>query len=139
MTLRAQEDAARRKMIQQASRAALRAHFSGDGAGARRWLFLREALLHSAGWTGALLCVASWAVVAGLLFGPNHADILLQVYSWLVVTPFEEVLARSNEAFTSVAWSCVQFGLMLGFGLKLRAVVKPAQEAAKQQFSDSIV
>lgn len=80
MTLRAQEDAARRKMIQQASRAALRAHFSGDGAGARRWLFLREALLHSAGWTGALLCVASWAVVAGLLFGPNHADILLQVY-----------------------------------------------------------
>lgn len=134
MKLTKEQRAARSKAIEQAAISALREHFIGQGASARRLQFLRGALLASVGWLAKLLCLGSWAVIAGLLVGPEHDFFLKQVHAWMVATPMDQVLAQSHAMFLSAAWEFVKMSLLLGFGQKLLAVVKPAAEQAKQRF-----
>lgn len=134
MKLSKEQRAARSKAVEQASIAALREHFTGQGATARRLQFLRGALLASIGWFAKLLFISSWAVIAGLLVGPEHDFFLKQVHAWMVATPVDQVLAQSHAMFVSAAWEFGKMSLVLGVGQKLFAVVKPAVEQVKQQF-----
>lgn len=91
-------------------------------------------MLASLGWFAKLLFIGSWAVIAGLLVGPEHDFFLKQVHAWMVATPVGQVLAQSHAMFISAAWELVKMSLMLGVGQKLLAVVKPATEQVKQRF-----
>lgn len=122
----------------QTSRAAvvaLREHFTGKGAASRCLQFLRGALMASAGWTAKLLFVGSWAVIGGLLAGPEHDFFLKQVHAWMVATPVDQVLLQSHTMFVSAAIECIKIGLVLGFGQKLLTVVMPAVQQVKQSFT----
>ena len=126
---------ARDKAIQQASIAALRTYFTGDGAARRGLLFLRGALLSSAGWTAKFVFLASWAVIGGLLAGPQHDFFLMQVHEWMVATPVDQVLAQTHAMALSSALTCAKIGIIAGFGQKLLGVVKPSIQEAKRQLS----
>jgi hypothetical protein len=134
MKLTKEQRAARSKAIERAAIAALREYFTGQGAVARRLQFLRGALLASTGWFAKLLFVGSWAVIAGLLVGPEHEFFLKQVHAWMVAMPVDQVLAQSHAMFASVAWEFGKMSLLLGVGQKLLSVVKPAAEQVKQRF-----
>lgn len=123
-----------RRVVQQAARNAIKAHFTGEGANARRWRFLRDALLASGGWTAKFLFLFSWAIVGGLLVGPDHEVFFRQVYAWVATTPVEQALAQSHASFISFFWLSVKLGLIVGFGQKLFSLAKPAVDAAKGQF-----
>lgn len=134
MKLTKQQREARRKVIQKASREALRAHFTGDGATARRLRFVWGGLIASAGWTARIMFVASWAVIGGLLAGPEHDFFLSQVHAWMVATPVDQVLAQTHKEFLFIVFECTKIGLIVGFVQKLFAIASPAIEQAKQQF-----
>jgi hypothetical protein len=134
MKLTKEQRAARSKSIQLATITSLREHFTGQGAATRRLQFLRDASLASAVWFARLLFIGSWAVIAGLLVGPEHDFFLKQVHAWMVATPVDQVLVRSHAMFLSVAWEFGKMSLLLGVGQKLLAVVRPATEQAKQRF-----
>lgn len=134
MNLTKEQRAARSKAIEQASILALREHFTGEGATSRRLRFVKGALLASAAWLAKLACLASWAVIAGLLVGPDHNFFLTQVHAWMVATPLEQVLERSHAMFMSMAWEIMKMSLLLGVGQSLLGVIKPAAEQAKQRF-----
>ena len=59
MKLTKEQRAARSKAVERAAIAALREHFTGQGATARRLQFLRGALLASVGWFAKLLFIGS--------------------------------------------------------------------------------
>lgn len=126
-----------RTQLQQATQRAavdaLRAHFMGDGATARRLRFGRDVLLSSAAWTARLLFVASWAVIGGLLVGPDHEFFLKQVHAWMVATPVDQVVAQGNAAFMAMFTEVIKLGAFLGVGQRLLALVSPAVELAKQE------
>ncbi|GAA5787255.1 hypothetical protein [Chitiniphilus shinanonensis] len=134
MKLTKQQRAQLSNQTQRAAVAALRSHFMGEGATYRRFQFLRGALMASAGWTAKLLFIGSWAVIGGLLAGPEHDFFLKQVHAWMVATPVDQVLAQSHAMFVSAAIECVKIGALLGFGQKLLAVVTPAVQQVKQNF-----
>jgi hypothetical protein len=135
MKLTKQQRAQLQSQTQRAAVAALREHFTGEGAASRSLQFLRGALMASAGWTAKLLFVGSWAVIGGLLVGPEHDFFLKQVHAWMVATPVDQVLVQSHAMFVSAAIECVKIGLLLGFGQKLLSVVTPAVQQAKQNFT----
>ena len=134
MKLTKQQREARSKVIQQASRAALRSHFTGDGATARRLRFVWSGLIASAGWTAKIMFVASWAVIGGVLAGPEHDFFLSQVHSWMVATPVDQVLTQTHKEFLFIVFECTKIGLIVGFVQKLFAIASPAIKQAKQQF-----
>ena len=134
MNLTKEQRAARSKAIEQANILALREHFTGEGATSRRLRFVKGALLASAAWLAKLACLASWAVIAGLLVGPDHNFFLTQVHAWMVSTPLEQVLERSHAMFMSMAWELMKISVLLGVGQNLLGVIKPAAEQAKQRF-----
>ncbi|OZA98142.1 MAG: hypothetical protein B7X52_01060 [Thiotrichales bacterium 34-46-19] len=135
MKLTKQQRAQLQSKTQRAAVAALREHFTGEGAASRSLRFMRGALMASAGWTAKLLFVGSWAVIGGLLAGPEHDFLLKQVHTWMVATPVDQVLMQSHAMFVSAAIECVKIGLLLGFGQKLLSVVTPAVQQAKQSFT----
>ena len=95
---------ARGRAVQLAALGALRAHFTGSGAFDRCLRFMLTWAITSANWAARFLCLASWAVVAGLLAGPEHAVFLKQVIAWVVSSPVEMVLAQTHEGFMGVLW-----------------------------------
>lgn len=134
MKLTKRQCEARSKAIQQAAVSTLREHFTGNGATARRLWFTWGCLLASAGWTAKIVFVASWAVVGGLLAGPEHDFFLSQVHAWMVATPVDQLLAQTHKEFLFIVFECTKIGLLVGFAQKLFAVVSPAIEQAKQTF-----
>lgn len=135
MKLTKQQRAQLQSQTQRAAVAALREHFTGEGAASRNLRFLRGALMASAGWTAKLLFVGSWAVIGSLFAGPEHDFFLKQVHAWMVATPVDQVLVQSHAMFVSAAIECVKIGLLLGFGQKLLSVVMPAVQQVKQSFA----
>lgn len=129
-----EQRAIRSKAIEQATISVLREQFTGQGAILRCLQFLRGALLASGGWFAKLFFIGSWAVIAGLLIGPEHDFFLKQVHAWMVITPVDQVLVQSHAMFLSAAWEFGKMSLFLGVGQKLIALVKPAAEQAKQRF-----
>lgn len=137
MALSKQQRAARSKAITQAVKYAMRLHFTGDGASSRILRFVLDVLLVFAGSTAMLLCVASWAVVGGLLAGPQHEFFLAQFHGWMGNTPLDQVLMQSRSVFVDVLIECVKAAFIFGLGRTLYKLVAPAAEEAKQQFSES--
>lgn len=122
-----------RRVVQQAARDAIKAHFTGEGATAHRLRFLRDGLLASGTWACGYLFLASWAIVAGLLIGPDHEFFFRQGYAWVLSTPVEHALAQAHTMTVSFLWDAVKIGLIGGFAQKLILLTKPAVDAAKQQ------
>ncbi|TXH00045.1 MAG: hypothetical protein E6R08_01010 [Nevskiaceae bacterium] len=130
MKLTKAQRAQRDKASQQAAMAALRVHFTGEQAGVRRWRFLRDALLASVSWFARLVCLASWAAVAGVLVGPEHAMLFKLLYAWLVSMPVERALSQAHVIVISLAWELFKVSLLLGTSQKLFGIVKPALQQA---------
>lgn len=128
------QGAQREKATRQAVMAALRGHFMGKEAAAHRWSFLRGALLVSTSWFAKLLCLTSWAAVAGVLVGPEHATLFKSMHAWLLSMSVEEALSQAHAVFVSVVWELVKVSLVLGIGQKLLIIVKPAIEKVKHDF-----
>jgi hypothetical protein len=134
MKLTKAQQQSRMKAIQKATLAALQAHFTGDGAFARTIRFLRSVVMASAGWTAKFVFIGSWAVIAGLLVGPEHDFFLKQVYAWMVEMPVDKVLEQTHSMLLSASVYCIQLGVLVGFGQELLCLIKPAVKKAKQQF-----
>lgn len=139
MKLSKQQRMERSRATAKAVRAALRAHFTGIGAKGRMVRFVGASLVTSAGWFAKLVCLASWAAVAAVLVGPEHATALAQFHAWMVATPLAQVAARSEWMVWSVASELVKFSLILGLGQELIRLIKPAANAAKQRFMQAAV
>lgn len=123
-----------RQALNQAAIAALRTHFTGDGAVKRSFRFAWDALVASGGWIAKLLFIASWAVVGGLLAGPEHEYFLAEVRAWMITTPLEQVLAQTHSGFLAVFWECVKGGVVFGILQKMYDITKPAMTEVRQQF-----
>lgn len=113
---------------------ALRVHFSGAGATKRSVVFVKDVLIASLIWFSRFVFVASWAVVAHLLVGPDHADYLTKFHAWMVQTPVDEVVDLSRSAVLSVAWYLGKMSLLAGVCTTLFKLVKPAVDMAKMRF-----
>lgn len=124
-----------RQAVQRAGKDALRAYFTGDGARTRILQYTRAALISSATWTCQFIALASWAIVAGLLAGPDHEQFLTVLHAWMVATPLDQVLTQTHEWFMMGAWECVKFGCIFGSLKKLLDIVTPAMDEARQQFA----
>lgn len=112
-------------------RSAWRAYFNGDGAPPRRLSFARGLASGTVGWSLKLMCLASWAVVAGLLAGPRHDAILREFRGWVLARSFDELLAQGHHAFLFIlAWSGFM-GLVLALGRELITIAEPALEQAE--------
>ena len=112
-------------------RRTLREHFAGAGAGPRRMAFVHDVLLSSAAWTAKLLCMVSWAVVGGLLAGPQHEVILREFHAWVVARPIEQLLAEGHTWFLRGLTYCVAMGLILGLARVVGSITDPALEQAE--------
>jgi len=134
MKLTKQQNADLSHQARRAAVEALQVYFMGSSATSRRLLFLRRALLASAAWTAKLLFVCSWAVIGGLLVGPEHDFLLKQVHAWMVATPVNQVLSQTHAMFMSVAVECMKAGVVLGLGQELLAIVKLAIDRVTQSF-----
>jgi hypothetical protein len=122
---------------QRARRAAVmcsawRAYFTGAGAAPRRLSFARSLAAGTVGWSLQLMCLASWAVVAGLLAGPRHEAILREFHGWVRARAFDELLAQGHHAFLFIlAWSGGFMSLVLALGRELSTIAEPALEQAE--------
>ena len=112
-------------------RRTLREHLAGAGAGPRRVTFAQDVLRSSAAWTAKLLCLVSWAVVGGLLAGPQHEVIFREFHAWVVARPVEQLLAEGHTWFLWGLTYCVAMGLILGLARVVSAITDPALEQAE--------
>ena len=138
MKITKQQRAAKAKAVDKAAASAIRTHFTGPGARTRIMRFACDSLLLSCAWFAKLLCLVSWAIVAGLLIGPEHDFYLLQFKVWMMETPFDQVSALLQSSFMSVAEALVKLSLPMGFVQKVLAVIKPATEDAKRSFRETL-
>lgn len=138
MKITKQQRAAKAKAVNQAAVTAIRTQFKGPGAQARIMRFTGDSLYLSCSWFVKLLCLGSWSIVGGLLIGPEHDLLLSQLHAWLIETPVDQVSSQLQSGFMSVAEAFVKLSLLLGFGQKLLAVIKPATEDAKRSFCESL-
>jgi hypothetical protein len=127
MTVTKDQRAHRRAVI----RRALREHFTGAGVGTRRTAFLQDLLLSFGGCTVKLLCMASWAVVAGLLAGPRHEVFLRDFHAWMLSHPVEQFLVESHSMFLWVLAWCTATGLVVGLTRAVARITDPALEEAE--------
>lgn len=134
MKLTKQQRAIMGRNAERAAVQALRGYFMGQGAGARRLQFALDVLKASARWTSWFVLGGSWAVIAGLLFGPEHDFFLTGLRSWMVSLPPEVVLVRTHSLFVAALWSCAKYGAFFGVVLKVSAIIKPAMNEAKSQY-----
>ena len=124
---------AQRKIIREAMVASLKSYFTGAGAISRWMKFIYRVALASAAMTLILLAMESWAMVSGLLAGPNHEEFFREAYAWLVAMPVEQAIAETHALFIWRLLECLQNGAILGFSWTLLQLIKPAADEAKQQ------
>lgn len=136
MNLTKQQRAQRQNQFQQAIIAALREHFTGEGATSRSLRFLCGALMASAGWSAKLMFVVSWGVISGLLVGPEHDFFLKQLHAWMVATPVDQVLGQGHAMLLAALVLCVKCGSLLGFGQKLMSLVIPVAQRVEPSFAN---
>lgn len=128
-----QESEERKRALNNAAKEALRAHFTGPGAKVRTVRFLGATILSSAEWFAKLVCLVSWAAVAAVLVGPDHASLLARFHSWMVATPLDEVLARSEWILQFTAIELAKLSLLIGLLRELRRLIRPAVNEVKQR------
>lgn len=132
MMLSYQESEERKRALNKAAKDALRAHFTGPGSKVRTARFLGSTLLSSAEWFAKLVCLVSWAAVAAVLVGPDHSSLLAQFHSWMVATPLDKVLARSEWILQFTAIELAKLSLLIGLMREMKRVIRPAVNEVKQ-------
>lgn len=116
------QNARRAKALTRAQIATMRKHFTGIGATARSLYFVRRTSMAALGWFAKFIFIGSWAAVAGLVVGPEHADHLGQMHAWMRSTPLDVVLARSHAAIVSMASIFASASVVLAITQELRNV-----------------
>lgn len=139
MKITKQQRAARDKAVQQAGAAAVRRYFTGEGSKARSAQFLWGWLYVSCVWFAMLLCFSSWAVVAGLLVGPEHQQFMVMFRDWMVATPIDVVLSQSQEYVAMLSVELAKLALVAGLVQKFLTLIAPAVQEAKNSFKQSLV
>jgi len=129
---------ARSKAIGHANRQALKQYFTGDGAQRRIGSFLWRVLIHSSGWLAKTILMASWAVIAGLLVGPENQTFLAMLRDWMIATPFDQVALQTHAAVLSGFLMCVQLSVFLGVGQALLGVLDGADKEARALFNGKL-
>lgn len=117
-----------------AAQRALKEHFTGEGSKARTLTFLKQVSTTFIQWMAGLLVLSSWAVIAGLLIGPNHAEFLQAFHGWMVATPIDQVIAEGNDIVMSLGGKFLVVSLMMALALRLGDVTTPVVDQARQQF-----
>jgi len=130
---------ARAKAVQQAAVTAIKQYFTGEHARSHAIQFVRDALLRSGSWAVGLGMLMSWAVVGGLLIGPDHNAFLAQLHAWMVATPVDKVIAMAHDVAYDLGTEILQISLLAGFVHKLINVATPAADDAREQFHASLV
>jgi hypothetical protein len=133
-----QESEEHKRALNKAVKEALRTHFTGPGSKVRTVRFLGSTLLSSAEWFAKLVCLVSWAAVAAVLVGPDHSSLLAQFHSWMVATPLDRVLARSEWILHFMAIELAKLSLLLGLMREIRRVIRPAVSKVKQRLKTTV-
>lgn len=124
------------KVARRAAWSALRSHFTGAGVWGRTVKFLGSIAYYGVGSFLILLVLCSWAIVYLLVISPGDKVHLEQLHSYLVVTPFDQVNAKSQELLRLVAWKCAPLALIAGVAFSLNRITGPAVKDAKQHFNE---
>ena len=130
MTLTQEKLTAKNRTFEKAFGIAVREFFTGPGAGPRRIQFIRGAFFKAVCCFCVLICLGSWAVIAGLLIGPSHEVFLSEFHEWMVTTPVKDVLAQGHALIEEMAWDFVRLSLLCGALIQLVVVVKPQVDQA---------
>ncbi|ALR06286.2 hypothetical protein XFHB_04890 [Xylella fastidiosa] len=109
----------------------LRKYFTGEGASVRRRKFLWDVFFYSSKYFLICLCLFSWALVGGLLIGPQNEFFLRNFHAWMITTPIEEVLIQSHTLLFDLAFKAFLFSILLSVLINLKDVLL----AHKEQYS----
>lgn len=121
--------------MQQASIAALRAYFLGDGARNRVIRFLGRFALYGTFWSIVAMSLMITALVCAVFVAPGHTHLLGQVRAMFVKWP----AAKIDATFVSATASVLQFGVLTGLVTALLItmipIIDPAQKAVKEKWT----
>lgn len=123
-----------RRDMSRAMHGALAAHFLGEGALRRTVVFGWRVLLSAGAATGALMALWSWALVGGLVAGPDHEQLLAAFRAWMVSLSPERLQAVAHLYFVDALTFSAQFGAAIALLLRLHAIVAPAVAAAREPY-----
>ncbi|MGH8077833.1 MAG: hypothetical protein ACREPE_10975 [Lysobacter sp.] len=114
------------------ARAAIRNHFTGEGAVHRRWRFAYDAFVYGVFAAAGLVLFAAAAFGIGVSVGLGHEEALAQFHAWMVETPFEQVRVTVDSFAGRVMHEAAVAALLLGPLIAfIRTVpVKPATTEA---------
>lgn len=138
MKLNKQQRQARAKAVQQAAVTAIKDYFTGEHASSHVIQFVRGALVRSGSWAACLGMLMSWAVVGGLLIGPDHNAFLAQLHAWMVATPVDKVIAMAHDITFDLGAEVLKLSMLAGFVHMLINVATPAADEARAQFHASL-
>jgi hypothetical protein len=130
MTLTKDQRRFQRDAVAAARRAALHAYFTGPGSRHRIVNFLHRGLSATAEWFARCLLFASWALVAGLLIGPEHDAIFSQVHAWAMSMSVDQLRMALQSGAMRVAVELLQLSLFVGFLEQLVRIAKPSAAPA---------
>jgi hypothetical protein len=130
--------AALQRERRRASLGAMRKYFTGEGSAGRCVRYFIDAVFTSAVWLAKLMMLASWAVLAGLLIGPEYQVFLQKFHSWMVATPFDQLLAQSKALVDMVIWKALLLSAAIGVCLRLADITNPAIRKAEKTFLEAM-
>ena len=123
------------KEMQQASIAALKTYFLGDGARNRVIRFLGRFALYGTFWSIATTSMVIAALVCAVFVAPGHAHLLGQVRAMFVQWPAVKIDASVVSEMANV----LQLGILIGFVtallITLIPIIDPAKKAVKEKWT----
>lgn len=115
MQMKNEQRQAERYVASVARRTAAMAYFTGTGAFRRSLSFALRGLLTSTSWFARLLMFTSWAVVAGVLIGPAHDELLAKAYSWATSMPLDQLQTALHSVAYDIAIELAKISLVVGY------------------------
>ena len=123
------------KEMRQASIAALKSYFLGDGARNRVIRFLGRFALYGTFWSIATTSMVIAALVCAVFVAPGHAHLLGQVRAMFVQWPTVKIDASVVSEMANV----LQLGILMGFVtallITLIPIIDPARKAVKEKWT----
>ena len=121
--------------MQQASIAALKTYFLGDGARNRVIRFLVRFAMYGTFWSIVVTSMVIAALVCAVFVAPGYAHLLGQVRALFITWP----TAKIDASFVSAMASVFQFGILMGLIMALMftliPIVDTAQKAVKEKWT----
>ena len=123
------------KEMRQASIAALKSYFLGDGARNRVIRFLGRFALYGTFWSIVVTSMVIAALVCAVFVAPGHAHLLGQVRAMFVQWPTVKIDASVVSEMANV----LQLGILMGFVtallITLIPIIDPARKAVKEKWT----